>query len=49
MRLSSQQLADNEAKIRAAMARLLNGDIPPGGKCDIKTLAGTAGFSEQST
>jgi hypothetical protein len=43
MRLSRQQLADNEAKIRAAMARLLNGDIPPGGKCDIKTLAGAAG------
>jgi hypothetical protein len=43
MRLSRQQLADNEAKIREAMARLLNGDIPPGGKCDIKTLAGTAG------
>ena len=39
MRLSRQQLADNEAKIRAAMARLLNGDIPAGGKCDIKTLA----------
>jgi hypothetical protein len=42
MRLSRQQLAGNEAKIRAAMTRLLNGDIPPGGKCDIKTLAGTA-------
>ena len=43
MRLSKQQLADNEAKIRAAMSRLLDGDIPPGGKCDIKTLAGEAG------
>jgi uncharacterized small protein (DUF1192 family) len=43
MRLSRQQLADNEAKIRAAMSRILNGDIPPGGKCDIKTLAGQAG------
>ena len=43
MRLSKQQLADNEAKIRAAMTRLLDGDIPPGGKCDIKTLAGEAG------
>jgi hypothetical protein len=43
MRLSRQQLADNEAKIRAAMTRLLNGDIPPGGKCDIKTLARAAG------
>ena len=43
MRLSRQQLADNEAKIRTAMTRLLDGDIPPGGKCDIKTLAGEAG------
>ena len=43
MRLSRQQIADNEAKIRAAMTRLLNGGIPPGGKCDIKTLAGEAG------
>jgi len=43
MRLSRQQLADNEAKIREAMSRLLNGGIPPGGKCDIKTLAGEAG------
>jgi hypothetical protein len=42
MRLSRQQLANNEAKIRAAMSRLLNGDIPPGGKCDIKTLASVA-------
>jgi len=43
MRLSRQQLAGNEAKIRTAMTRLLNGDIPAGGKCDIKTLAATAG------
>lgn len=43
MRLSRQQLADNEAKIKTAMSRLLNGDIPPGGKCDIKTLARQAG------
>ena len=43
MRLSRQQLTDNEAKIRTAMARMLSGDIPPGGKCDIKTLAAAAG------
>jgi hypothetical protein len=43
MRLSRQQLADNETKVRAAMSRLLSGDIPPGGKCDIKTLAREAG------
>jgi hypothetical protein len=44
MRLTRQQLLDNEAKIRAAMTRLLNGDIPPGGKCDVKTLARQAGI-----
>jgi chromosome segregation ATPase len=44
VRLSRQQLLDNEEKIRAAMTRLLNGDIPPGGKCDVKTLALTAGI-----
>ena len=43
MRLSRQQIADNEAKIRAAMTQLLSGDLPPGGKCDIKTLAREAG------
>jgi len=43
MRLSRQQRLDNETKIRAAMNRLLNGDLPPGGKCDIKTLARQAG------
>jgi hypothetical protein len=44
VRLSRQQLLDNEEKIRAAMTRLLNGDIPPGGKCDVKTLALAAGI-----
>jgi hypothetical protein len=44
MRLTRQQLLDNEAKIRAAMGRLLAGDIPPGGKCDVKTLAREAGI-----
>jgi hypothetical protein len=44
MRLTQQQLLDNEAKIRAAMSRLLDGDIPPGGKCDVKTLARQAGI-----
>ena len=39
MRISAAQRAQNEARIRAAMDRLLGGQIPPGGKCDIKTLA----------
>ena len=39
MRISAEQRQQNEARIRAATDRLLSGDIPPGGKCDIKTLA----------
>jgi hypothetical protein len=39
MRISTTQRAENENRIRAAMDRLLRGDIPPGGKCDIKSLA----------
>jgi hypothetical protein len=38
-RISVAQRAENENRIRAAMDRLLRGEIPPGGKCDIKTLA----------
>jgi len=44
MRLTRQQLLDNEARIRAVMTRFLAGDIPPGGKCDVKTLAREAGI-----
>ncbi|MGH9307703.1 MAG: hypothetical protein ACRD0I_12590 [Acidimicrobiales bacterium] len=39
MRISAAQRRHNEARIRAAMDRLLAGQIPPGGNCDIKTLA----------
>lgn len=44
MRLTRQQFLDNQAKIRAAMTRLLAGDIPPGGRLDVKTLAREAGI-----
>jgi uncharacterized protein YdcH (DUF465 family) len=43
MRISAAQRTENENRIRAAMDRLLRGEIPPGGKCDIKTLAHEAG------
>jgi hypothetical protein len=43
MRISAAQRAENENRIRAAMDRLLRGEIPPGGKYDVKTLAGEAG------
>jgi hypothetical protein len=39
MRVSAAQRTENENRIRAAMNRLLRGEIPSGGKCDIKTLA----------
>lgn len=43
MRISARQRTENETRIRAAIDRLLNGQIPPDGKCDIKTLAREAG------
>jgi hypothetical protein len=43
MRLTARQRHDNETRIRAAIERLLQGQIPPGGKCDVKTLAHEAG------
>ncbi|GAA2637972.1 hypothetical protein SMC26_23105 [Actinomadura fulvescens] len=44
MRLSPQQRHHNETKIRAAIDRILRGELPPGGKCDIKTLASESGI-----
>lgn len=43
MRISAAQRAANENRIRAAIDRLLRGEIPPGGRCDVKTLAAEAG------
>ena len=42
MRITTTQRTANENRIRAAMDRLLRGDIPSGGRCDIKTLARAA-------
>ncbi|MGW1619151.1 hypothetical protein [Streptomyces sp. NPDC002172] len=42
MRISAAQRTENENRIRAAIGRLLRGELPPGGKCDIKTLASEA-------
>lgn len=39
MRITAVQRQANENRIRAAIDRLLRGDIPPGGRCDITTLA----------
>jgi phage-related minor tail protein len=43
MRISDAQRAQNENRVRAAMDRLLRGEIPPDGNCDVKTLAREAG------
>ena len=43
MRLTPGQRLLNEQKIRAAADQLISGDIPPGGRCDVKTLACLAG------
>lgn len=43
--ISSAKRRRNEEAIRAAMDRLLKGDLPPGGCCDLKTLATEAGVT----
>lgn len=43
MRISASQRQANENRIRAAIDRLLRGEIPADGGCDIKTLATVAG------
>ncbi|GAB7186772.1 hypothetical protein ATKI12_6603 [Kitasatospora sp. Ki12] len=44
-RITEQTRARNEEAIRAAMDRLLRGDLPDGGRCDLKTLAVEAGVT----
>ncbi|MGA5420552.1 hypothetical protein [Streptomyces lavendulocolor] len=44
-RISDTDRTRNEEAIRAAMDRLLRGDLPPGGRCDLKTLAAEAGVT----
>jgi hypothetical protein len=45
MRVSEEQRSRIEQRIRAAADALLRGDLPPGGKLDITTLARHAGVS----
>ena len=44
MRITAAHRIQNENRIRAAMDRLLRGEVPDGGNCDIKTLAHEAGI-----
>ncbi len=48
MTISELQRRRIEERIRAAIDRLLGGQIPPGGGCDVKTLAREAGISRAS-
>jgi chromosome segregation ATPase len=48
MRLTVDQRAAVETRIRAAADRLLRGELPAGGKCDIKTLAADAGVTRSA-
>lgn len=48
MTISDLQRRRTEDRIRAAIDRLLRGQIPPGGGCDVKTLAREAGVSRAS-
>ncbi|MGH3624960.1 MAG: hypothetical protein ACRDQ5_24765 [Sciscionella sp.] len=43
MRITTAQRTVNENRIRAVIDRLLRGEISPGGRCNIKTLAVEAG------
>jgi chromosome segregation ATPase len=45
VRISEQQRRQIEDRIRAAADRLLGGKLPPGGRCDVQTLAQDAGVS----
>ncbi|MFC9822696.1 hypothetical protein ACFWG6_35145 [Streptomyces erythrochromogenes] len=44
-RITKETRARNEEAVRAAMDRLLRGEVPPGGRCDLKTLAVEAGVT----
>jgi hypothetical protein len=45
MPLTDEQRRRNEASIRAAMDRLLRGELPAHARCDLKTLAREAGVA----
>ncbi|MET7721091.1 hypothetical protein [Streptomyces mirabilis] len=44
-RISEETRSRKEEAIRTAMDRLLRGELPPGGKCDLSTLAAEAGVT----
>jgi len=48
VRLTPGQRMLNEQRIGAAADQLISGDIPPGGRCDVKTLASLAGVDRSA-
>ncbi|MFF3248956.1 hypothetical protein ACFYWY_35715 [Streptomyces sp. NPDC002870] len=44
-RIRAETRARDEEAVRAAMDRLLKGNLPPSGSCDLKTLAAEAGVT----
>ncbi|MFF4644390.1 hypothetical protein [Streptomyces sp. NPDC001389] len=44
-RISDETRSQKEESIRSAIDRLLRGELPPGGKCDLSTLAAEAGVT----
>jgi len=44
VRISADKRAENEDRVRAVMNRMLSGDLPIGGSCDVKTLARESGL-----
>ncbi|MEV0414937.1 hypothetical protein AB0I68_30095 [Streptomyces sp. NPDC050448] len=48
MRITAARRTENENRIRTVMDRLLRGEIPPGGRCDIKTLPIEAGVDRSA-
>ncbi|MET8964802.1 hypothetical protein ABZX69_35915 [Streptomyces sp. NPDC004074] len=44
-RISDSDRARNEDAVRVAMDRMLREELPPGGKCDLKTLALESGVT----
>ncbi|GGV54710.1 hypothetical protein [Streptomyces spectabilis] len=45
MRITDEQRRQAEDRIRAAIDRLLRGELPSRGRCDLKTLAAQAGVN----
>jgi hypothetical protein len=48
VRITGEQRRQTEERIRAAMDRILGGDLPGGGRYDIRTLAFEAGISRNT-